>query len=179
MIIYKYIDFIKEGLQDPPEEWIKNTLLKVKKSIEDIFNKGESIEEYNPDNVESLSNAIERGKNLDKDKSLTDLGVELTDIELSKYSAEYDSLKVIFTDGENRYDLYITIPLKLAIESKKNDNSYDIKDCFIKFKKYNFDMELSGSIPPKKVKISDINEDFFIELKIELDSDSDEEFEIN
>ena len=67
-------------------------------------------------------------------------------------------------------------------ESNKEDFEIDdIKKCYIKFKKYNLDtFEIEGQLS-KNVDIDDIDENFLIELKLELDEkfdNSEEEFEI-
>jgi hypothetical protein len=67
-------------------------------------------------------------------------------------------------------------------DKKENFSDKDIKNCIIKFKKYDIEhFELIGQIGPKKTKIEDINEELLVDLKIELDEEfgeSDEEFEI-
>jgi hypothetical protein len=58
----------------------------------------------------------------------------------------------------------------------------DIEKCSIKFKKYDLDkVEIIGPPIRKTVDIKDIDEDFLVNLKIELDKElgeDDEEFEI-
>jgi preprotein translocase subunit Sec63 len=57
----------------------------------------------------------------------------------------------------------------------------DIESCFIKFKKYDLEtFEVLGQMT-KNVKIKDIDENFLVDLKIELDdtfSDDDEKLGI-
>ena len=64
---------------------------------------------------------------------------------------------------------------------KTKDFSYkDIKKCFIKFKKY--DVELNVDTPlTKNIEIDSIDDDFLVKLKIEYDEkfgDNDEKIEI-
>ena len=76
------------------------------------------------------------------------------------------------------------IDIKEAIpkDPNKDFKLEDVKNCYIKFKKYdiNADFEIIGQIS-KNVEIKKISEDFIIELKIELDETfggDEEEFEI-
>lgn len=178
MIVKKFFQFINEDVndfQDPPEEFIKTKLMKLKKSLEDIF---ADVEMPDENKVMTLDDAKEAGKKKERiDKgsiSFRDMNVRLESSEISKFSSIYDSLKVIFSDEENRYDLYITIPLQDGMNKnmKKDFSDKDIEEATYKFKKYDINnFELLGQIGPKKVKISDINEDFLIEIKIEIDDE--------
>jgi hypothetical protein len=114
--------------------------------------------------------------------SLKDLNVRLDSSEVSKYSKMYDSLTIKFTDDSATYNLYLAIDLKDAMpKDATKDFSYeDIEMCYIKFKKYNLDtFEVIGQIT-KNVKIKNIDEEFLIDLKIEIDDKfgDEEEFEI-
>lgn len=197
MKIIKYSHFINEEFQDPPEEYIKTALTKLKKKLESFFidDEGKDIEpDVGPESVEgetgsdnsviTMSQAIERGKQRKKsgDKmSFKDLNVHLESSEMSKYSAIYDSITLKFSDENNFYSLYITIPLEEGMSKKDDFSANDIKNCFVKFKKYDSgDFELIGQVR-KDVKIDDIDEEFLVDLKIEIDdefSEGEEEFEI-
>jgi hypothetical protein len=183
MNIIKFNQFILENLHDSPEEYVKIALSKLKKKIEDLF------EESVPQDVEgeeskvtTMSDALKRGKEEEKEKSkmgLSDFGLELQSSEFSKYSATLDNIKFIFSDEEFRYDLYITIPLEEALikDKEKDFSDKDIKKCFVKFKKYQIDnSELIGQIS-KNAEIANIDEDFIVELKIELDEEFGDESE--
>jgi hypothetical protein len=65
--------------------------------------------------------------------------------------------------------LIVIIDLASAVveDEEKMINMDDIKECTIKFKKYT-DSELIGQFN-KSVKVSDIDEELLVELKIELD----------
>lgn len=200
MKIFKYIEFIKEDkFQDPPEEFIKTKLMKLKKKIDSFFDDiGESgfvddpeseedSDEVSGKGVASMSDALKRGvkKKSSEDKlSFKDMNITLESSEISKYSARFDSLKVIFSDDSNRYDLFITIPLSDAVVNNDEGNDFsdaDLEECSIKFKKYTDGVDLVGQVGPRTVKIDDIDEEFLVNLKIELDdefSEEDEEFEI-
>ena len=124
-----------------------------------------------------MGEARQKGKERKKDESkmsFKDLNVHLDSSELSKYSAQFDSIKLIFSDEEFRYDLFITIPLEEAINKDKTKDFSDkeIKKCSYKFKKYEQKgFELVGQLGPKTVEIDSINEEFLVSLKIELDDE--------
>jgi hypothetical protein len=198
MKIYKISEFIKEEFQDPPEEYIKTALIKIKKKIESFFEESQNDrdnmevdfapEKEKDKSIMTMSQALEKGKEKNKSEgkiSFKDLNVHLESSEMSMYSAIYDSLTFKFSDDQNLYSLYITIPLEEGMNKegkKENFSDKDIKNCIIKFKKYDIEhFELIGQIGPKKTKIEDINEELLVDLKIELDEEfgeSDEEFEI-
>jgi hypothetical protein len=186
MKIRKYIEFIKEELQDTPENYVSTVLTFLKKKLDKMFEQddvdtSDSEESKRPEDI----------KKKDKDKmTFKDLGVRLESSEISKYSKLYDSLTIKFTEGNDSeqgastYTLIIMIDLKEAIPEDKEkdfDPLEDIEKCYIKFKKYDIDtFEVIGQIS-KNVKIKDIDEDFLINLKIEIDekfSDDDDEFQI-
>ena len=103
-------------------------------------------------------------------------------MQTQKYSKLYDSLTIKFTDDDATYNLYLAIDIKDAIpKDPTKDFSYeDIEMCYIKYKKYNIDtFEVIGQIT-KNIKIKDIDEEFLIDLKIEIDDKfgDEEEFEI-
>ncbi len=165
MKIIKFGDFINEDFNENPEEYIKIALTKIKNNIESFF------EEEEEESGKTINAAIDRGKKLkEKDLSLKSLGLVLQSSEFSKFSSNYDNVIIKFTDEEFLYSLYITIPLENGLpKDKKNFSDEDIKECFIKFKKYDIDeFELSGQIS-KNIKISEISSQLLIELKIELD----------
>ena len=176
MKIIKFGDYIKEDLfQDTPEEYVATALKKLKTKIDSFFEQVEETE--NDKEVMAMKKAIEKGeerKSKEGKMSFKELNVQLESSEISKYSAQFDSVKVIFSDPEYRYDLFITIPLEEAINKDKTKefSEKDIKSCTYKFKKYDLDnFELIGQIGPKKVDIDKVDEDFLVSLKIELDDE--------
>lgn len=180
MKIIKYSEFIKEELQDTPESYIEIALNQIKRKIDKMFEFQEDEEvEEGEISTEAAKKASKKKNNL----SLKDLGVRLESSEISKYSKLYDSLNVKFSDDLATYNLYISIDLKEALPKEEDkDFSYDdIEKCFIKFKKYDLDtFEVIGQLT-KNVEIKKIDEDFLINLKIELDDkfgDEGEEFKI-
>jgi hypothetical protein len=149
MKIYKFNEYIKENIYDTPETYIKSALDRLKNKIVQMF-----------DNEKE-----------DDEVSFTDLNVNLESAEVSKYSKLYDSLTVKFSDSDFAYTIIILIDIKDGIpEDKESDFDIDdIKKCYLKFKKYDLDnFNLLGKID-KNVEIKDINKEFIIDLKLELD----------
>ena len=188
MKIRKYVDFLNEELNDTPESYVEIALKQIKRKIDKMFEFQENEEqpEDQPMSEEDEnSKSVKTAKAESKDKSkmsLKDLGVRLESSEISKYSKMYDNLTVKFSDDNATYNLYIAIDLKEALpKDATKDFSYkDIEKCYIKFKKYDLDtFEVIGQIT-KNVEIKKIDEDFLIDLKIEMDDEfgDEEEFEI-
>lgn len=189
MKIRKYADFINEEIiNDTPESYIEISLRQIKKKIDKMFDfqEGENIESSEQEESNKEEKSIQRAK-VEGDKkrskmSFKDLGVRLESSEISKYSKMYDNLTVKFSDDNATYNLFIAIDIKDALpKDATKDFSYkDIKMCYIKFKKYNLDtFEVVGQIT-KNVEIDKIDEEFLIDLKIEMDDEfgDKEEFEI-
>jgi arginyl-tRNA synthetase len=188
MKIRKYVDFLNEELNDTPESYVEIALKQIKRKIDKMFEFQENEEqpEDQPMSEEDdNSKSVKRAKAESKDRSkmsLKDLGVRLESSEISKYSKMYDNLTVKFSDDDATYNLYIAIDLKEALpKDATKDFSYkDIEKCYIKFKKYDLDtFEVIGQIT-KNVEIKKIDEDFLIDLKIEMDDEfgDEEEFKI-
>lgn len=186
MKIIKYTDFIKENMFETPENYIGLALNQLKRKIDKMFDFQEDNTEQNypVEGEEATPDKIKKIKTRSKDKmSFEDLGVRLESSEVSKYSKLYDSLTVKFSDDNATYALIITIDIKEGIPKDK-EKDFDIDDiemCYIKFKKYDLDtFEVIGQIT-KNAKLKKVDEDFLIDLKIELDdkfTDEDEELEI-
>ena len=185
MKIIKYTDFIKENMYETPENYIGLALNQLKRKIDKMFDFQEDTEQNYPvEGEEATPDKIKKIKTRSKDKmSFEDLGVRLESSEVSKYSKLYDSLTVKFSDDNATYALIITIDIKEGIPKDK-EKDFDIDDiemCYIKFKKYDLDtFEVIGQIT-KNAKLKKVDEDFLIDLKIELDdkfTDEDEQLEI-
>ena len=188
MKIRKYVDFLNEELNDTPESYVEIALKQIQKKIDKMFEfqENEDQPEDQPmseedDNSKSVKRAKAESKDISK-MSLKDLGVRLESSEISKYSKMYDNLTVKFSDDNATYNLYIAIDLKEALpKDATKDFSYkDIEKCYIKFKKYDLDtFEVIGQIT-KNVEIKKIDEEFLIDLKIEMDDEfgDEEEFKI-
>ena len=188
MKIRKYADFINEEIiNDTPESYVEIALKQIKKKIDKMFEfqENEDQPEDQPIDTEDNKKSIKRAKAESKDRSkmsLKDLGVRLESSEISKYSKMYDNLTVKFSDDDATYNLYLAIDLKDALpKDATKDFSYeDIKTCYIKFKKYDLDtFEVIGQIT-KNIEIKKIDEEFLVDLKIEMDDKfgDEEEFKI-
>jgi arginyl-tRNA synthetase len=188
MKIRKYVDFLNEELNDTPESYVEIALKQIQRKIDKMFEfqENEDQPEDQPMSEEDdNSKSVKRAKAESKDRSkmsLKDLGVRLESSEISKYSKMYDNLTVKFSDDNATYNLYIAIDLKEALpKDATKDFSYkDIEKCYIKFKKYDLDtFEVIGQIT-KNVEIKKIDEEFLIDLKIEMDDEfgDEEEFKI-
>jgi hypothetical protein len=175
-------------LNDTPESYVEVALKQIKRKIDKMFEfqENEDQPEDQPMSEEDdNSKSVKRAKAESKDRSkmsLKDLGVRLESSEISKYSKMYDNLTVKFSDDAATYNLYIAIDLKEALpKDATKDFSYkDIEKCYIKFKKYDLDtFEVIGQIT-KNVEIKKIDEEFLVDLKIEMDDEfgDEEEFEI-
>jgi hypothetical protein len=186
MKIIKFVDFINEELlNDTPETYISTVLSQLKRKIDKMFEYEGS--EREPKQDTQTQKSIQKAKADAREKSkmsLKDLGLRLESSEISKYSKMYDSLTVTFQDANYMYTMILMIDIKEAIpkDPNKDFKLEDVKNCYIKFKKYdiNADFEIIGQIS-KNVEIKKISEDFIIELKIELDETfggDEEEFEI-
>ncbi len=184
MDILKFSEFITENYQDSPEEYIKSALIKIQKRIEGLFaeqeegtdEEGEEGEEDSAE-VMTLGQAMKKGEEKEKKNSkmsLTDMGLRLESSESSNYSAILDNVSFKFSDEDGWYSLFVGISLE---EAKPEDNEddfsdSDIKECSVKFKRYNLDDDLVGQLGPRTVKCDDVNEEMIVDLKIELDEDS-------
>lgn len=181
MKILKYTDFLNEELNDTPEQYISVALSQIKRKIDKMFEFEETDED--PNKEKSVRAAKEEGKAKEEGMTFKDLGVRLESSEISKYSKMYDSLTVKFSDDEATYNLLIAIDLKegIAKDPEKDFSHEDIEKCYIKFKKYDLDtFDIVGQLT-KNAPVEDIDEEFLINLKIELDekfSEGGEEFEI-
>jgi len=169
MEIIKFKDFFKvnEGVETP-EEYVKTALMKIKSKLEKMF--GDS----NPDKVDKIGDRNDREK---QGQSLQ--GLELQSCEMSSYSKLQDSVKIKYSDAEYLYDLTIFINLEEAIpeDDTQEFSDDDIKKCHIKFKKYDLEnFDLIGETT-KEMDIKDINEDFLVSLKIDIDKEFDEDEE--
>jgi hypothetical protein len=149
MKIIKFSEFITEKIHDTPESYISTVLNRLRTKIVNMFEKDDSDEEV----------------------SFQDLNVNLESADVSKYSKLYDSLTVKFSDQDFAYTMIIIIDIKEAIpeDLDKNFDIDDIKNCYIKFKKYDLDhFDLIGNID-KNIEIKNIDKEFIIDLKLELD----------
>lgn len=179
MKIVKFGEFILE-MHDTPESYGDSLLTVLKKKIDKMFEFETPGEDMDMDVRKAKSN------NKSKDKSFKGLGLRLESSEVSKYSKQYDSLTVKFSDDNNTYTIILMLNTEDIVKdmqdkAEEDFNIKDIKKCDIKFKKYDLDtFEVLGQIS-KSIEVDKIDEEFIIELKIEIDDmfgDEDEEFKI-
>jgi hypothetical protein len=173
-----FVKLINEEFEyDTPDQYISMALKRLQTKIENIFN-------YTPDKTGELGEPYRSPDKKDDEDKITfkDLMVTIENSEISKYSKNNDSLTITFSDSDFMYKLIILINIKQGLPTdKEKDFSFkDVKKCFLKLKKYDINTyEIIGEIS-KNVDISKIDEQFLIELKIELDESfsDDEEFVI-
>lgn len=177
--VYKYSEFITETIHDTPETYIHLALKKLKKRIEKMF----TSTEVEDGEVKRFGEKEDLDRKEKGEMSFQDLGLQIQSLELSKYSKLYDNVKLKFSDEEFLYDITFTIDLRDALpkDKEKDYSEEEVKKCQIKFKKYSLnDFELVAGPLVKTVEIDKIDEEYLIELKIELEEsdESGEEFEI-
>jgi len=176
--VYRFYEYLKENINDVPEQYVENVLRKLKAKFEKMF----SFDYVEGGVVKKFGEISKDEKNKEK-ISLKDFNLELQSCEFSKYSKIFDNLRVKFSDEKYLYDLLITIDLKDAVpeDNTKEFSDDDIKTCKVKFKKYDIDtFELLGEII-KTIDIKDIDEDQLVTLKLDIDKEygeKEEEFEI-
>lgn len=189
--VYKYSEYIKENTGEnmnlQAQSYVESALKKLKERLESMFDYEKKQEEI-PEKEEKVKNFDEvqdEERRKEGKLSFMDMGVNLESLELSKYSKNYDNVKLIFSDENFRYDLTFTINLADAVsKNNKEDFSADkIENCQILFKKYDRDnFELKIGPCNKTAKLKDINEEFLINLKIEFEKEfenpDEKEFEI-
>ena len=139
--ILKYIEFLKEEKVDTPETYIKGKLMQLDSAIVELFEGESSEEEEEQPETISKGKAKDNSKRKKKRLSMVDMGVRLDSHEISTYSSTDDTLTVKYTDEEGTYDLLISINIADGIpkDPKANFSADDIKNLYIKFKKYTID----------------------------------------
>lgn len=180
--IKKYSEYIKEDTEneeqeeidggdyisnDNPESYIESKLTTIKNKVESMFSDSDS--DSDPKSSDTDEESI----------SFKDLGLKLESTEMSNATKTHRNLIIKFSDENYYYSLLFRIDLKQI--SNKNDSKEmdleDIKKCFVKFKKYKVEgFELLGEIT-NNADIKNIDEDYLIDLKIELDDKFDDDSE--
>jgi hypothetical protein len=182
MKISRFNQYIKENQYETPESYIGLALKKLKGKIDKIFDYeyGEDLEDTNDKDLKPEDVRVNDKES--SDLSFKDLGIQLQSCEISKYSKTHDTLTVKFNDSEFAYTIIFMIDIKQALpkNTEEDFNVDSVEKCYVKFKKYDLDtFDIVGQLG-KNVKIKNIDEEFLINLKIEMDDlyDGDEEFEI-
>jgi hypothetical protein len=188
-MIKKFKDFTvpnvnedKSFFSDSPESFIESVLLKIKHKIEKFFKPAEEVDNRRVVKIGD-KDFEEKVKKSETKLNFADMGLELQSSEYDKSTPLYHSIDVKFTDSQFLYDLYLMIKLEEAIpeDKTKTMEESDIKECYIKFKKYDIKMLEVINKLNRNIKIADIDEDFIVKLKLELDKsdeESGEEFKI-
>ena len=196
MKIIKYSDFILETA--PIESYSNDLLAQLKARIQKMFEFEDSEEE----DEMTIRKAKLKSKEDNNKPTFKEFGLKIESLEVSNRP---NSLTLKFSDDECSYTLFINIETSEVAndiagisaaapatpeaeqtpteEPKSTDfSSDDIKKCRISFKKYSNEnvAEILGQIPEKNVDPKEIDEEFIINLKLEVDEkygDKDE-FEI-
>ena len=181
----EFSDDTEEVFNDNPESYIKGAILKLKRNLEGLFPKDDiSDDEVIATGSDNIGNP---NSNSDNTKmTLKDMGAKLESSDIAKSSKTHKSLVIKFSDTEFYYSLYIKLSLKEAIElinSGEELSDESIQNAFVKLKKISLDNYEEIGTVNRNVKVSEINEEFIINLKLELDGDDisggdEEEFKI-
>lgn len=168
--ILKYVEFIKEDVENRSSILMRGKLTKIKNALEKLISSDEDNDEN--DDIESISvrNAKEKGN---KDLTLKDLGVTQDSSEMLKNNSSIvDSLTFKFSDGNSSsYTLYIATSIKDNAGAQTED---DVKKFQVNFKKYNSALEYCGDINKNNVEI-DIDEDNNLKISVLSDKEGEEE----
>jgi hypothetical protein len=166
-----------DPFNDSPETYIDITLKKLKGKVDAMFG-AKPAKKQSPQTPEQARQKEETKKTFEE------LGLQLESSEISKYSKLYNSLTVKFSDENYMYHLYVMMKLADAISKDPTASveQKDVDEAYIVFKKYDINtLEIVGQLS-KNINTDKINEDYLIELKLELDKDfgdeEEEEFEI-
>lgn len=172
MKIVKFLDYIRENINDTPENYVEQALRGILEKIQGMF--PEEGQEDSEDEVISFAQARQKGQEKEeKNKKITfaDFGANLVDTDISR---EACTLTVTIEEEESWYKLYFMIDLKAAVPTSDKDFSYkDIKDCKVKFVKYDNGDKIVREIS-ETVPVEEIDEEKLVEMKIEVDGEDNE-----
>lgn len=168
--------------QEVPEKIIDQALKMLKKNIEELFEEKDEVPTKGIKEVgdEGFGDKIKDKSNKGKELSFEEMGVKLMRINLNSYSRTNRSLDLRFGDSEgNMYSLYIRVDLDEAIP-EKGDMEIEpkmVKNAFMKFKKYDVNNDLEDSISRNidDMWVVGSDEQFLIDLKLEIDGGSSNE----
>lgn len=184
MRIIKYTEFILETA--PIESYANDLLAQLKVKIQRMFdyqNKAEADDDM------TIKKAKLSSKNKNK-PTFEEYGLKVESLELS---SKNNSLTLKFSDDECSYTLYLSVEASEVANDIADNNgdtpedaddfkTEDIKKVRISFKKYSNDnvAEILGQIPERNVDPKEIDEEFIINLKLDVDEKygDSEEFEI-
>ena len=173
MKIIKYSDFINEAV-DTVENYSNSLLSVLKKRIDKMFDFQSEPEEGSEEENMTVKKANITSKKDQNKPTFKEFGVRLDSSEISKKNT---NLTVKFSDDENTYSIFIKVDTSevandiaaAASEDGKDFSIDDIKKCHITLKKYDINtFEVVGQLD-KNVEVKGLDEEYLINLKIELD----------
>ena len=166
MNIQKFHQYlILEG--NTPEDYMEQALKEIKAKLDPIFDseKVKTLKDFKNVNLELLNNPT-----------------------VDNWAPLCRSLKYKFSDdGNTVYELTFTIDLKDAVNPKPDEDfkTSEIKKIHVNFKKYTTEgssLNMLGQLMDRTVEPSQINPDYLIQLKLDLDEGKteteEEEFKI-
>ena len=173
MKIIKYADFILEAT-DTVENYSNSLLGVLKKRIDKMFEYQSEPEQGTEEDKMTVKKANITSKKEQSKPTFKEFGVRLDSSEISKKNS---NLTVKFSDDENTYSIFIKIDTSevandiaaVTSEEGKDFSIDDIKKCHITLKKYDINtFEVLGQLD-KNVEVKGLDEEYLINLKIELD----------
>jgi hypothetical protein len=184
MKIIKYSDFINETV-DTIESYSNSLLGVLKKRVDKMFDFQSEPEEGSEQDEMSVRKANITSKKDQAKPKFKEFGVRLDSSEVSNKNS---NLTVKFSDDENTYSIFIKIDTSEVAndianfpkEDGKDFSIDDIKKCHITLKKYDINtFEVVGQLD-KNVEVKGLDEEYLINLKIELDDmfGEEEDFKI-
>jgi hypothetical protein len=171
----------EKPFNDSPEVYVTNAITKLQTKLEGLFDDEEPMEDVDnpmatigPEGASELDRSKREKKNKES-MTLKDMGAKLESSDVMKTSKTHKSLVMKFSDSESYYALYIKLSLKEALDligdgEELTDES--IQKAYVKMKKVSLDDYKEVGTVNRNVMVADINEDFIIELKLELDGES-------
>lgn len=184
MKIIKYSDFINETVATI-EEYSNSLLSVLKKRIDKMFEFQGEPEKGSEQEQMTIKKVNIKSRKDQVKPTFKEFGVKLDSSEISNKN---NNLTVKFSDDDNTYSIFIKVDTSEVAqdiaaatgEEGKNFSIDDIKKCHITLKKYDINtFEIIGQLD-KNTEVKGLDEEFLIQLKIELDDmfDDDEKLEI-
>lgn len=168
-------------VNDVAKNYIDSTLNQLKRKIDKMFDVADGEE----DEKMTVQKAKENSKGKSNAPTFKEFNLRLESSEVSKYNGNNRYATFLFSDDEFSYKLTISLNNGDVNTDIKNDTTKDfeygeISNSFATFKKYDIDtFEIIGQIS-KNISPNKIDEEFIVNLKIELDDKfgDEEEFKI-
>jgi hypothetical protein len=180
MDIKKFSEYLKEdNIYDTPENYIEQALESILSKIKEMIpEEGEEAE--SEDEVISFTKAREKGDEKErqqKELSFKDYGSRITNSEISRKNS---TLEITIEEGDITYMIFVIIDIKEGMpqDKTKDFSADDVKRCMVKMKKYDFGGKQIGSPVSKNIDIKDFDENFLIDMKLQIDGDEKEDIGI-